>query len=182
MEVAYTNRVDPQSPAGRVPGPRPKGGGQEDDHDTNIRPPPNGNEQGGVKAADQQGEYWGWADIHAPSIRTQAVHRTMKRPPGNPARSWRSAGGWIFRPGDPAATENDIAAVEDRRLPGRSGPDRIVGPHRPPAVAQGQDRGRGDPTAVPYLHFRVQAIRGPERRIAGHEPNLLDLEVSGRQI
>jgi hypothetical protein len=37
-----------------------------------------------VKAADQQGEHWSWAYVHAPSIRTQAIDRTMERPKPSP--------------------------------------------------------------------------------------------------
>jgi hypothetical protein len=84
MEVAYANGVYPQSPARSVSGPRSKRGGQEGDHDPSIGSPPDGDEQRGVKAADQQGEHWSWAYVHAPSIRTQAIDRTMERPKPNP--------------------------------------------------------------------------------------------------
>ena len=84
MEVAYADGIDPQSAAGRVSGPRPKRRGQKDDHDPSIRSLPNEDEQRGVKAANQEGEYWSRAYVHAPSIRTQAIDRTMERPKPNP--------------------------------------------------------------------------------------------------
>jgi hypothetical protein len=87
MEVAYANGVDPQSPADRVSGPRAKRGSQEGDHYPSISSPPDGYEQRGVKATDQQGENWSRTYVHAPSIRTQAIDRTVKRSRGDPGRS-----------------------------------------------------------------------------------------------
>jgi hypothetical protein len=40
-----------------------------------------------VKATDQQGENWSRTYVHAPSIRTQAIDRTVKRSRGDPGRS-----------------------------------------------------------------------------------------------
>ena len=68
MEVPDPDWVYAQATAGCVAGPCAERRGQEHDEQLRSAAAAQEHEQGGVKAAYQQGKDWSGADRHAPSI------------------------------------------------------------------------------------------------------------------